>query len=124
MDVDASDSSMEFNDNDSTNGENADTENVNSDGENEGTECDYDIWSIINGKIDNENVSDDARKNRGLRHFLYFIRCGLAWRRDRIYKAILMIFRKHKLIKVCLFKMTCSNFSMLFVKRDSKFVKN
>ena len=94
MDDDAFDYGLESRDNDISNGKNAGTENVSSGGENDDRDCDYDIWSIINNKMDNENLSADARTNKRLAHFWYFIRCWSAWHRDRFYKAILVMLKK------------------------------
>ena len=50
--------------------------------------------------MDDENVSDDARRNRSFELVLSKMRSAIAWRRDSIYKAIMTTlkeerFRKH-----------------------------
>ena len=47
-------------------------------------EFDYDLWENINEQMDAENVFEFARANICLSHVLYFIRCRIAWRYDRI----------------------------------------
>ena len=83
-DVYKSDSSMESIDNYSSDEENADPE----------LECDF--WFNINRQMNNKNVSDDTRTKRGSDFVLYCLRHVLAWRHDRIYKAIIATLKKHK----------------------------
>ena len=64
MDDCTSDSSMEPNHNNSSDSENADTT--------------IDLYWNINEQMDDENVSDDARTNRGLGIVMYLMRCDMA----------------------------------------------
>ena len=78
---------MESSNNDSFDGENADTE------------FDCDVWSNINKKIEDEIFSAAARTNTGLGVVLNFVRCGIAWHHDMIYKAIMESLRKAQVSK-------------------------
>ena len=80
-----SDSSMESSDNDSSDGESIASE--------------FDIWKMSNEKTDNENVYGDARTKTGLDHVLCFMRHGIAWRRDNMYKAIMITLKKAQVSK-------------------------
>ena len=60
----------------------------------ESTVSEFDIWKIVSDKMDNENVSGDARTNRGLELVLCFMQRGVAWRRGCIYKAIMITVKK------------------------------
>ena len=79
MDGNASDNSMESSDNDSSDGESIASE--------------FDIWTMTNDKMDDENVSGDARTKRGLDIVLCFMRFGVLQRCDSIYKAIMTTLR-------------------------------
>ena len=59
MDNYASDNSVESSDNDSSDGESIASE--------------VEIWTMVNGKMDDENVSVDARTKRGLYLVLCFM---------------------------------------------------
>ena len=85
MDGYASDNSMESSDND------------NSDGKSIASE--FDIWTMTNDRMDDENVSGDARTKRGLDHVLLCMQHGIAWRRDNIYKAIMLTLKKAQVSK-------------------------
>ena len=65
----------------------------------ESTVSEFDVWKIVSDKMDNENVSGDARTNRGLELVLCFMERGVAWRRDSIYKAIMLTLKKARVNK-------------------------
>ena len=81
---------MKSSDNDSTDGKSGVSE--------------FDIWKTTNDKLDNENVSGDARTKRGLDHVLCLMHIGIAWRRDNIYKAIMLTLKKAQVSKHMSFK--------------------
>ena len=54
---------------------------------------------MANNKMYGENVSGDARTNRGLDLVLCFMRHGIAWCRDNIYKAIMITLKKAQVSK-------------------------
>ena len=80
-----SDNSIKSNDNDMGNGKSGVSE--------------FDIWKITNDKLDIENVSGDARAKRGSEHLLCLMRIGIAWRRENIYKAIMLTLKKAQVSK-------------------------
>ena len=68
------------------------SDNDSSDGESITSE--FDIWKMTNDKMDNGNVSGDARTKRGLDHVLRCMQYGIGWRCDNIYKAIMLTLKK------------------------------
>ena len=72
MDDCISDFSMEFSESNIFDGVNGDTESNSTDKENDITGSNYDIWEMINDKMDCKNVSGNARKNTGSDLLLYF----------------------------------------------------
>ena len=77
-----------------------DVSSTSCDDENCDTEDDYDVWENINNdKLDDENVSGTARTNRSLALVLYLMKCGFAWRREHLYKTIMVKVRKVRLNK-------------------------
>ena len=69
------DSSSEFSEN--SDDENDDTEDDTQD-ENDDTEDVYDIWKAVNNKLDDENLSGMARRDRSLSLVLEHMKCGIA----------------------------------------------
>ena len=52
------------------------------------------IWEMTNTKMNNENVSGTARTKRSLEYVLFCLQHDIAWRRDSIYKAIMVSLKK------------------------------
>ena len=65
----------------------------------ESTVSEFDIWKIVNDILNVENISGDARTNRGVELVLCFMQRGVAWRRDTIYRAIMTILKKARVDK-------------------------
>ena len=68
-------------------------------GDDESTGSEFDLWKIVNDILDDENISGDARTNRGLELVLCFMQRGVAWRRDSIYKVIMVTLKKARVSK-------------------------
>ena len=65
----------------------------------DGSDRGFDIWNVTNNKMDNENVSGDARTKRSLDLVLRCMRLVIAWCHDNIYKAIMITLKKAQVSK-------------------------
>ena len=65
----------------------------------DGSDRGFDIWNVTNNKMDNENVSGDARTKRSLDLVLRCMQLGIAWPCDNIYKAIMITLKKAQVSK-------------------------